>query len=940
MTGTAEVPIGTVSRKDSKAPCKSRFRSVSFLNRYVSIDHMSIQHPGAVQGGAVPVPNVDAARQLSLRGLLPIADLIAVAEQLARDGQPQASAQLYRDWIAHHDSPVLYVAHFNLGVLLANLQEHESAEQSYRAALALMPDFPQAHLNLGSVLERLGRPEEALEAWRAVLARDKSGTAEDLPLLIHALNNLGRLLEIRGDNATAAEMLTRSLMLDPNQPQAIAHWVHLRQKLCIWPAFAPILGITHENLIEAASALAQLAESDDSAVHLAAAQRYVDKKVLPLQTPLAPADGYDHPTLRIGYLSSDYCNHPVSILTAELYALHDRSKVKVYGFSWSPDDGSTLRARVVGAMDHYIRIDAMSDEEAARCIRAHEIDILVDLHGLTLGTRHDILSWRPAPVQVTWLGFPGPTALPSIDYVIADRFVLPEELQPHFTEKALYLPECFQINDRKRPIGPPPTRAACGLPENAFVFCSFNSNFKIKPEVFAAWMEILRRTEGSVLWLIADGEAVRANLRDQARVHGIDPERLLFAGRVAPENYLARYQVADLFLDTLPFNAGTTASDALWAGLPLLTCTGKTFAARMAGSLLHAVDLPQLVTYNMADYVELAVTLAGDRPRVEAMKRHLQDRRLTFALFDSPRTVRALEQKFFEIAKRPVHAAVSGAPAPQASITSIAAADGKKVKLFQIVCSDAALEQTEAGYDVLDHRDGERPDWRAYWPLRKFLLSQQLDDDTYYGFFSPDFGPRTGLSHAAVLDFIGATPAAIDVFTFSPQPDMGSFFLNVFEQADLSDPGFSAATDAFMAAAGRPLAVATLVMDSRQIVFDNFLVARPAFWRAWLELCEQLFAICEGADTPAKVALTQDTGNPGTPQRKVRLIERIASLLLTIEPHWRVRAYNTFRCSWSATSLAEHKLDAVLSDALKIAMREQGFDDYAAAFSQIRARLG
>ena len=888
---------------------------------------MSNEHQSSAQGSAIAV-DANGARELALRGRLPVTDLIAAAEQLVRDGQPHVSAQLYRDWIASHDSPALYIAHFNLGVLLANLHENAGAEQSYRSALALTPDFPQAYLNLGTVLERMGRPEEALDAWRAVLAHDRPDTAENQHLLIHALNNLGRLLEIRRDDVAAEAMLRRSLALDPEQPQAIAHWVHLRQKLCSWPAFAPLPGVTHESLLSAASALALLAESDDPGVQLGASQRYVDKKVLPLQAPLAPADGYDHPRLRIGYLSSDFCNHAVSILTAELYALHDRSKVEVYGFSWSRDDGSALRARIVGAMDHYVRIDAMSDEDAARCIRSHEIDVLVDLHGLTLGTRHDILSWRPAPVQVTYLGFPGPTALASIDYVIADRFVLPEELQPYFTEKALYLPDCFQINDRQRPIGPRPTRAACGLPEDAFVFCSFNSTFKIKPEIFAAWMEILRRTDDSVLWLVAEVDTVRANLREQARGHGVDPERILFAERVAPENYLARYQVADLFLDTLPFNAGTTASDALWAGLPLLTCTGKTFGARMAGSLLHAVDLPQLVTYSIADYIELAVKLAGDRPLVEAMKRQLQERRLTCALFDSPRTVRALEQKFLDVAKRPVKAAAPIEPA------------SAQVSLFQIVQSDAMLAQIEPGYGVLDKHNDNRPDWREYWPIRSFLLGQQLDETTYYGFFSSDFAAKTGLSHAAVLNFIDAAPVATDVFTFSPRPDMGSLFLNVFEQVELSDPGFSAITDAFMAAIGRPLPVASLVMDSRQIVFDNFLVARPSFWRAWLALCEALFAICEGADTPLKAALTQDTGDAGTPQRKVVLMERIASLLLTIEPHWRVRAYDTFQCAWSGTRLAEYKLEAVLSDALKIAMREQGFADYAAAFSQVRARLG
>lgn len=908
------------------------------FNCHVTVDYM-VNHPQA--SAAQPVvqhPDLDAARRRAVQGQLPLVDLIALAEQLVAGGQAAAAAQLYRDWIAHDRSPALYVGHFNLGVVLASLQDNPGAEQAYRAALALVPGFLQAHLNLGTVLERLGRFDEALAEWRTALTHIRPGAPDDRQLQIHALNNLGRLLELRKDYVNAEAMLTQSLALDPRQPQAIAHWVHLRQNLCAWPAFKPFPGASLDDLVNAASALALLAGSDDPAVQLAAARRYVDKKVLPLQAPLAPADGYHHPRLRIGYLSSDFCNHAVSILTAELYALHDRSKVEVFGFSWSRDDGSPLRARVVGAMDHYIRIDAMSDEDAARCIRAHEIDILVDLHGLTLGTRHDILSWRPAPVQVTYLGFPGPTALPAIDFVVADRFVFPEELAPHFTEKPLYLPDCFQINDRQRAIGKRPTRAECGLPEDAFVFCSFNSTFKITPELFAAWMEILRRTGNSVLWLIADGDSVRVTLRATAQQQGVDPERLIFAQRVAPENYLARYQVADLFLDTYPFNGGTTASDALWAGLPLLTYAGATFGSRMAGSLLHAVDLPQLVTHSLADYIGRAVELAGDRDRVNAMKAQLEANRLTCTLFDSPRLVRALEQKFMDIAKHPAGPApVPGArpPLPSAAVTS----NGKRVALYQIAWSDAVFWDIAPEYGVLDNRGDARHDWREYGAMRTFLLTQPLDDNTYYGFFSPKFASKTGLLHSGVLDFIAAAPAETDVFTFSPQPDMGSYFLNVFEQNELFDPGFIAATEAFMAAVGRPVSVGALVMDSRQIVFSNFIIARPAFWRAWLDLNEKMYAVCEGADSPLKAALTYATSYPGAVERKVFLMERIASLLLTIESGWRVKAYDTFRCAWSASKLAEHKMDAVISDALKIAMREQGFPEYATAFSQIRDRL-
>jgi hypothetical protein len=278
------------------------------------------------------------------------------------------------------------------------------------------------------------------------------------------------------------------------------------------------------------------------------------------------------------------------------------------------------------------------------------------------------------------------------------------------------------------------------------------------------------------------------------------------------------------------------------------------------------------------------------------------------------------------------------APSVVARQPTVTAA-GRQVALYQIAWSDEVLAGIEPSYGVLDNRVDARHDWREYWPIRRFLLGEALDEATYYGFFSPKFASKTGLAHQAVLDFVAGAAPDVDVFTFSPQPDMASFFLSVFEQNELFDPGFNAATNAFLAAAGRPLTVDSLVMDSRHIVFSNFIVAKPAFWRAWLDLNEQLFAICEGPDTPLRAMLTHATTYPGAVERKVFLMERIASLLLTIEPGWKVRAYDTFRLAWSATRLGEQKLDAVISDALKIAMREQGFPEYMEAFAAVRDRL-
>ena len=589
---------------------------------------------------------------MATKGQLSIADLFGAAAVLQESGQLPAAIGLYRAWIEHTPSPLIYAACFNLAVVLSNSGDDAGAEVVLRKAIAQNANFVEARLNLGTLLERTGRPDEALAMWTAILNDPiEPDIKSNRTLYLQTLNNLGRLLEIQKRYPEAEAMLATSLRVDPQQANVMTHWVHLRQKQCEWPVYSGLEHISVATMMEGTSALAMLSASADPAQQLAAAKRFVNEKINAAVAPLTGQHGYGHQRLRIGYLSSDFCSHAVSILTAELYELHDRSKFEIYAFSWSREDGSPIRARVVKAMDHYIRIDKMTDEQAARTIRAHEIDILVDLHGLTLGARPQIIAYRPAPVQLTYLGFPGSTGLPGIDYVIADDFLITPEMEPYFTEKPLRLQDCFQINDRQRAIAATPTRASVNLPDDAFVFCSFNNNFKFTPDLFSVWMNILRRVPNSVLWLVADYPEVRENLYRYAEQAGIDRNRIIFNSRAVPAEYLARYQLADLFLDTFPFNAGTTASDALWAGLPLLTCAGQTFSSRMAGSLLRAVDLPQLITHSFADYEDKAVELANHPQRIAAMKRQLQANRLTCALFDSPRFVRNMEAALQKVAK-------------------------------------------------------------------------------------------------------------------------------------------------------------------------------------------------------------------------------------------------------------------------------------------------
>jgi predicted O-linked N-acetylglucosamine transferase (SPINDLY family) len=585
------------------------------------------------------------------QGNLSFPDLLENAAGLEAEGFPPLAAVLYQVWLSRTTaSPYAHAANFNLGVTLVNLGEMEGAEAAYRRSIALSPEFAYPRLNLGLLHERLGHLDEATEEWKWIVQHG-SRQAPTRSIVVLALNHLGRVQEGRKQYDEAVEYLTQSLLLDPNQPDALHHWVFLRQRQCRWPIYEEISGVSQESMREATSALAMLSISDDPQIQLAAAKRYVATKLAVPGKPLADRASYGHKKIRVAYCSSDFCLHPVSLLTVELLELHDREKFEVYGFCWSPEDGSALRQRVIAAMDHFIRIDKMSDEQAAQLIRSHEIDILVDLQGQTSGARSNMLGMRPAPIQITYLGLPATTGLPCIDYVIADEFLIPPDAAAFYTEKPLYMPHVYQVSDRQRPVGPKPTRAECGLPENALVLCSFNNSFKYTPDVFKVWMNVLKRVPETVLWLLADNPWAEDNLRQLAASQGIAAERLVFAKRVSPENYLARYQVADLFLDTFPFNAGTTANDSLWMGCPILTLAGRSFASRMAGALLTAAGLPELICHSLNEYEEAAVLLAKDKDRCASLRNQLTRIRESGFLFNTPLFVHDLEERFIDLVR-------------------------------------------------------------------------------------------------------------------------------------------------------------------------------------------------------------------------------------------------------------------------------------------------
>jgi len=585
-------------------------------------------------------PWFEAARA----GGLALPEVMSAAAQLQQAGQAEAAVALYDCWIRHSPSPLRHVACFNWGTMLSSLGRDDEAEAAYQLALQHHAGFAPALLNLGHLLERRGQKDEALALWRQVT--DGSDPTVLPEHRLHALNNSARLLETLKRYPEAEALMRRSLEARPTQNDVIQHYVHIRQKQCAWPWYQPVGEVTPNQLLLGTSALAMMSVSDDPVMQLLSAQRFAWERVpKPPAEALYAARPPRHGRIKLAYLSGDLHMHAVGLLMPELLELHDRSRFEVWAFDWTPESDTPQRKRLRAAIDQHVRLDGVDDHTAARLIAEAGIDVVIDLQGLTNGARPAILGHRPAPVQVSYLGLPGTSAIPGVDWMLADRFVMPPELVPYCTEQPIYVPHCYQVSDRQREVAPRPERSTYALADDAFVFCSFNNNHK-----FAAWMRILAAVPGSVLWLLADNDTARANMLARAQAEGVAAERLVFAPRVAPPEYLARFQCADLVLDTFPYNAGTTASDALWMGTPILTRAGRTYISRMAGSLLTAVGLPDLVTHNLADYERLAITLGRNPARVASYKRYLAEEGRRSPLFDLPLLVRDIEAEFERLA--------------------------------------------------------------------------------------------------------------------------------------------------------------------------------------------------------------------------------------------------------------------------------------------------
>lgn len=635
----------------------------------------------------------------------PLAQLYALGVAQQQSGQAGAAIETYERCLAISSShPEIYN---NLGTVLDQLGRLPEAVECFQRALALDPSYARPLVNLGRVLRLQGRPYEALATLERAqtLAPNSAAMLTNLgfvlmdlgrrdeairhlrrainvePGLAEAHHALGLALAYSGDTRGARDCLVHAIALKPDlldaspplasslvllqqlpdalaaldkylekrpdDQNALAVALSCSQYMCDWTRVESTLERMRSLPSETAHAqpFTMMGISDDPAEHLQAASiraAAIARDHVALPSVVIPR----HDRIRVAYVSSDFFTHATSFLITELLELHDRSSFEIYGVDFGTDDGSVLRKRVLGTFDTHLEARDRSDVEIATWMREHEVDIAVDLKGYTAHARPGIFAHRAAPIQVSYLGYPGTLAAPFMDYILADPFVIPQAERQYYTEKVIHLPNSYQANDRRRRVAErTPSRAEAGLPESAFVFCCFNNNWKITAPVFEVWMRLLANVPGSVLWLLEDNRWAAENLRRQAASQGIAPERLVFCGRATNEEHLARHRLADLFVDTFPYNAHTTASDALWMGLPLVTCSGRTFASRVAGSLLRAVGLPELVAVSLEEYERLALSLAVDREKLQGMRARLSNRE-ALPLFDTPLFCRHLEAAY------------------------------------------------------------------------------------------------------------------------------------------------------------------------------------------------------------------------------------------------------------------------------------------------------
>ncbi len=648
-----------------------------------------------------------------------VGELLANAEKHNDVVDPEWSASLYKCWISYNEGhPLLYTAYFNYAVYLAGLDDRAGAVNALRECIRLNPDFASSYINLGRVLEDRGEIKTAVTTWITLVDRLKAVNSEFVKSKLTVLLQIGRVLEAQEQYALAEEALKQALEISTTQPEAIQHFVSLRQRQCKWPAVGGSDNIPSKSLLAAIAPLSLANLIDDPMFQLARAYVYIKNLVGVPKTPPRRwrfADTDPRSKLRIGYVSSDLREHAVGFAMTDVFEQHDRQSFEIYVYYCGIDRQDLTQTRIRNSADKWTVINGLSDEEAAKRIEEDKVDILVDLNGYTKDVRAHLFPLRPTPITVNWFGFPGTMGSPYHHYIIADEHIIPKDYEIFYSEKVLRLP-CYQPNDRKRLVANRPTREEENLPYDVVVYCCLNGTQKITPEVFASWMTILLAVPNSVLWLLESTGEVSSRLRNLAAQTGVSPERLIFGQKKSNPPHLARYALADLFLDTFPYGAHTTAADALWMGVPVLTVPGLSFASRVCSSLVSAAGIGDMICNDLGAYAAKAIELGRNPKALDDLKQKLIAERGSCLLFNTPFLVQKLEDLYrgmWEDYK------CGRLPTPDLNNLEV---------YYEIAVRQHAADPSPAGSDLRSryHRDLEA--WHETWPLATDTRFWQCDN--------------------------------------------------------------------------------------------------------------------------------------------------------------------------------------------------------------------
>ncbi|KXG84686.1 glycosyl transferase [Agrobacterium bohemicum] len=586
---------------------------------------------------------------------LALMDLFKFAEGFSAEGRRSEAVELYKTWLAFNDGhPGLQMVYFNYSVTLRQTNDLPGSMNALRAALQIDPLFGPAHINMGRAYEDGGAAPQAIQQWQSFVDSTSETTPDRLSYRLMALQHIGRVMENAGLLDEAEAVLWQAMELRPEKTESGQHWTAIRQRQCKWPIIMPSSHITTRQMVDSISPLTLGCYSDDPMFQLAKAHQYSKSFVGRLDIKSFPRAKVKQKSgtgarLRVGYVSSDLRDHAVGFALREVLELHDKNSVEIHAYYCGDAvSNDATQNRMKAAVDAWHELGALSDEAAARQIASDEIDILIDVNGYTKHARTGIFAYRPAPVIVNFCGYPGSMGGPFHQYMIADQQIVPEESEIYYSEKVLRI-ACNQPIDRKRIIAAKPTREQAGLPKDAFVFACFNGMQKINASTFDQWMKILTATPGSVLWLLSGNEKADQRLRQLAVEAGVDAERILFAPKAQNAEHLARIAVADLFLDTFPYGAHSTAADSLTVGLPVLTFPGKSFAARFCSSVVAATGVPELICDGPDDYVAKAISYANNPATLKTLRDKIQANRDTSALRDIPALARRLEELFWQM---------------------------------------------------------------------------------------------------------------------------------------------------------------------------------------------------------------------------------------------------------------------------------------------------